>query len=89
LSLSHEGTPSPDVLNEASIDTGRQQHGPSDYQLLREANIAKNKQVLASLGLAGGGSSALKKKTRKDKRKKGEEEEKYGFCLFCNAFLPI
>lgn len=85
-SLSHQGTPSPDTLNGASIITSipeRQKLGPSDYELQREANIAENKRLLASLGLSKGGSGFIDKSesSSKVKRKKGEKGKRYAFCL--------
>ena len=62
-SLSHQGTP--DDSKEASTSSGveekgrQQASGPSEYQRRREANIAENQRILATLGLSGGGSSAL------------------------------
>jgi len=87
-SLSHQGTPNPDESNDDSIRTNigerqERQHGPSEYALRREANIAQNQQLLVSLGLSEGGSSAL---LTNIKRKKGEKGERYDFCLFSNAY---
>ena len=95
-SLSHQGTPTPDNSSDASsstsiaasvVTTQRQQHGPSEYELRREANIAENKQLLASLGLSEGGSSAiLGKPSTNEKRKKGEKGKAEGYVfLFYNA----
>jgi hypothetical protein len=59
----------------------RRQEGPSEYELRREANIAENRQLLASLGLLEGGSSLLDNPLSKVKRKKGDKEKRYAFCL--------
>ena len=81
-SLSHQGTPTPGVSNEATIeDLGtpaeRQQDGGSEYAMRRDANIAENKRLLASLGLSEGGSSAIRDKSVTKKGKgKGKEKEK-------------
>lgn len=88
LGLSHEGTP--DISNEASTtgSTGmatKEQHGPSEYELRRKANIEENQRLLASLGLSGGGSSIIDKQSSKGKKKKGAKGERY-FGLFCCAF---
>ena len=83
-SLSHQGTPdnSNDLDPQASTKIGeeRQQHGPSQYELRREANIAENQRLLASLGLLGGGSNALRDKSPTNKGKKGQEKG-YVLCL--------
>lgn len=72
--LSHEGTP--DIPDDASMSIAeKRQPGPSAYELRRQANIAENHSILASLGLAKGGSSALDKLSLKGKNKK------YGFLL--------
>ena len=94
-SLSHQGTPSPDNSNEAVISTSlpetqKRQNGPPEYQLQREANIAENQQLLASLGLLGGGSALLDKSPTKGKRKKGGQEKRYAFCqCFLTLLIPI
>jgi hypothetical protein len=75
--LSRKGTP--DNSNEATVSRNivakKQQHGPSDYELKRQANIEENRKLLDELGLSKGGSSAIvgKSSTRK---KKGEKEER-------------
>lgn len=92
-SLSHQGTPSPGDSNEAVIitslaETPKRQKGPSEYQLRREANIAENQTLLASLGL-GGGNALLDKSSTKGKRKKGGKGKRYSFCFFHTASLLI
>jgi hypothetical protein len=76
--LSDQGTLSTGIPNDASSSTSiadsetqsRQlDHGPSDYEKRRQANIAENRRLLASLGLEGGSSALLK-------------EKGYAFCLF-------
>jgi hypothetical protein len=45
--------------------------GPSEYSMMREANIAKNKELLASLGLGnGGGIFGESPSSKKEKKKK-------------------
>lgn len=78
-SLSHQGTP--ETSHDASIAEKRQQ-GPSEYELRREANIAENQKLLASLGLSEGGSSVIDKSSSKVKRKKGDKGKRYAFCSF-------
>jgi hypothetical protein len=92
-SLSHQGTPTPgnssDATSTAVSETQRRQHGPSEYELRREANIAENKRLLDSLGLSKGGSSAILDGSPANvKRNKGEKEKgkRYVFCLFCTAY---
>jgi hypothetical protein len=85
-SLSHQGTLSPDDSNEAVISTSlpetqKRHNGPSEYQLQRDANIAENQQLLASLGLLGGGSALLDKSSAKAKEKKGGNEKRYALCF--------
>ena len=92
LSLSHQGTPNPDNSNETSTSTiigERQQHGPSEYEMRQQANIADNQQLLDSLGLSEGGSSVMKKPLTKVKKAKGNKEKRCAFCLFCSAFLNM
>jgi hypothetical protein len=82
-SLSHQGTP--DTSNDASIGTSvaeKRKKGPSEYELEREANIAENRQLLASLGLLEAGSSLFDKSSSKVKRKKREKGKRYAFGLF-------
>ena len=86
-SLSHQGTPSPDNSNEASTSLQeKRQPGPSDYELRRQANIAENEQLLASLGLSKGGSSFIGK-TKKGKKGKGEKVERCAFFFFSSVYL--
>jgi len=68
----------------ADLETQRRkpEDGPSDYEKRREANIAQNRQLLASLGLLEGGSGILGKSPREEMRKKAKEKG-YAFCLFC------
>jgi hypothetical protein len=91
-SLLHQGTPSPGNSNDASSNTSREdsetqktqkrKHGPSEYELRREANIAENQQLLASLGLSEGGNNAiLGKSLTKEKRKKGEKGKGEGYVF--------
>jgi hypothetical protein len=100
-SQSHQGTPSPDESNDASSsasiadsesETPRRRHGPSEYQLRREANIAENQKLLASLGLSGGGSSAilgnLPTQTKKGEKGKGKGKG-YAFFFFCIAYRTM
>jgi hypothetical protein len=80
--LSHEG--SPDIPNDASTSIAeKRQPGPSEYELRRQANIAENHRILASLGLAKGGSSALGKLSLKRNNKK------YGFCFIYIVFIQL
>ena len=92
-SLSHEGTPdnSNDSDDHAIAETRRRQDGPSEYELQRQANIAENQKLLASLGLSKGGSGAigLDKSSKKVKRGKGEKGKKYAVCLFCGAYRTM
>ena len=92
-SLSHQGTPSPDDSNEAVISTSlpetqKQQNGPSEYQLQREANIAENRQLLTNLGLLGSGSALLDKSSAKEKRMNGGKKERYAF-YFLTLLIQI
>ena len=91
LGLSHEGTP--DISNEASTTgstrmAAKEQHGPSEYELRRQANIEENQRLLASLGLSGGGSSIIDKQSSRGRRKKGGKGERY-FGLFCCSFSSM
>jgi hypothetical protein len=93
-SLSHEGTP--EISNDATATSiaEKRQHGPSEYELRRQANIAENNRLLAGLGLSEGGSSALKKLSSKEKKKNGEKKKRYGFCFVyivsqTNFFFPV
>jgi hypothetical protein len=80
-SLSHEGTPEAGISDDATTSIAeKRKHGPSEYEQRRQANIAENHRLLASLGLSGGGSSALDKLS-KGKKKKGGKEKRYGFCF--------
>ena len=84
-SLSHQGTPN--NSNDSDAIAERRQDGLSKYELRREANIAENQKLLASLGLLEGGSSVIDsdKSLKKVKGKKGEKKKRYTFCLFCAA----
>jgi len=88
--LSNEGTP--DNSNDTSVGTNiapkKPKHGPSDYELKKQANIEENRKLLAGLGLSNGGSSAILGNSLTNK-KKGEKEERYAFCLFCIVFPTI
>jgi hypothetical protein len=88
-SLSHQGTP--DNSNDSDAIAEARQDGPSEYALQREANIAENQKLLASLGLLEGGSSSidLDKSLKKGKGKKGGKGKRYAFCLFCAAYSTI
>jgi hypothetical protein len=90
-SLSHQGTPN--NSNDSDAVAERRQDGPSEYELQREANIAENQKLLASLGLLEGGSSSidLDKSLKKGKGKKGGKEKgkKYVFCSFCAAYSTM
>ena len=80
-SLSHEETPDADISDDATPSLPvKRKHGPSEYEKRRQANIAENNRLLASLGLSGGGSSALDKLS-KGKGKKGDKPKMYGFCF--------
>ena len=68
--------------------TAKQQHGPSEYAMRRQANIEENHHLLASLSLSGGGSSTLDKLLLKGRKKKGENKG-YGFLLVYMAFTTI
>ncbi len=46
---------------------GMSQQGPLEYRQQREANIVRNKQLLAELGLAEGASSLVEELTKKGK----------------------
>ena len=85
-SLSNQGSPSPNNSNDACINPSisKKRHGPSEYELRRQANIAKNKEILDSLGLSMGGSSVIDpdKSSKKVKGKKGGKGKRYAFCLF-------
>jgi hypothetical protein len=93
-SLSHQGTPSPADGSSTSITTEdsviqKRQKGPSDYEMRREAKIAENKRLLASLGLSEGGSNAiLGKSSTNAKRKKGEKGKgkEFVFCLHYSSY---
>ena len=99
-SISHQGTPIPGNSNDASTSTNiadsetttqRRQHGPSEYKLRRESNIAENKRLLASLGLSEGGSSAILGKSSTNEKRKKEEKgkvQRYVF-LFCTAYTSM
>jgi len=80
-SLSHEETPDAGIPDGASTSIAeKRNNGPSEYEQKRQANIAENHLLLASLGLSGGGSSAFKlDKSTKGKKKKGGREKRYGF----------
>ena len=84
--LSHQGTP--DNSNDSAAIAERPQHGLSESELQREANISENRKLLSSLGLLEGGSSAKEsdKSLKKVKGKKGEKGKRYAFCLFCAAY---
>jgi hypothetical protein len=94
--ISQRGTPAPGISNEAgsiSEDLGtpaqRRQDGGSEYAMRRDASIAENRQLLASLGLSEGGSSAIRDKllTKKGEKGKGKEKGKgYAFCLICTCY---
>lgn len=58
----------------------RRHNGPSQYQLQRQANIAENQRLLASLGLIEGASNLIDKPSKKGKGKK--KEKRYVFNLF-------
>ena len=95
-SLSHRGTPDDsndlDAIAESrqSIPPESRRSGPSDYALQREANIAENNKLLASLGLLDVSSLlGSDKSSKKGKKKKGGEEKRYVFCLFCAAHPMI
>jgi hypothetical protein len=77
-----------DDASDSDVIVERRQKGPSEYELQREANIAKNQKLLASLGLSMGGSGVLglEKSSKKVKRGKGEKGKRYAFCLFCAAY---
>ena len=85
-SLSHQGTP--DNSNDLDAVAERRQHGLSEYELQREANIAENQKLLASLGLLEGGGSSidLDKSSKKGKGKKGGKGKRYACCLLCCLF---
>ena len=53
-SLSHQGTPN--NLSDLDAVAERRQDGPSEYELQRQANIAENQKLLASLGVRATGS---------------------------------
>jgi hypothetical protein len=78
-SLSHQGTP--DNSNDTDAIAERQDNGPSEYQLRRQANIEENRKLLSSLGLSA--SHKLLKKVKGKRREKGKG---YVFCLFCAAY---
>jgi hypothetical protein len=48
---------------------GMSQQGPLEYRQQREDNIARNKQLLAELGLAQGASSLVEELAKKGKVK--------------------
>lgn len=78
-SLSHQGTPE----NSNDLDAEAVANGQSEYELRREANIAENQKLLASLGLSEGGSSALLGKSPMNEKGKKGKGKGYAFCLFC------
>ena len=84
---SNEGTP--EISDEASTSIARKrEHGPSEYEVRRKANIEENHCLLASLGLSGGGSSTLDKLSLKGRKKKGGNK-RYGFLLVYMVFPTI
>jgi hypothetical protein len=90
-SLSNQGTPSPENSINASTSTSKAKerwHGPSDYELRQQANIAENERLLASLGLSKGGSSLIDpdKSSKNVKGKKGGKEKRYAFGLFLSNY---
>jgi hypothetical protein len=81
--LPHQETMTTGISNDASTSTSiadsetqrrKPEDGRSDYAKRRDANIAQNRQLLASLGLSEGGSGILGMEAK---------EKGYGFCLFC------
>ena len=65
--------------------------GPSEYEREREANIARNKKLLADLGLDGGTKELVEKGSKKGKGRKITNEYGITFCYLghLSYFLQI
>lgn len=74
-SLLSKGSPQPQDRDDSNTShnitkSGSSKPGPSNYEQERQANIARNKQLLDSLGLGEGSSHHLEILPKKGKAKK-------------------